>query len=188
MREHPRARRTVIGALVLAAGIGLSGTAVAATAESGPSKAARAAWAESAAPGTPCSVSVRACVDLETRQAWLVDKGKVVRGPLRVTIGGKGQETPVGHSFRVYRKERDHRSGEYKGPDGRPARMPYTVFFADGGVAFHGGNLNRASAGCVKLGPKDAPAFFDFLQVGDKVQVVHGSVERKERAKAHGGR
>lgn len=167
--------------LALAAGVGLGGTAVA-SGDPEQSEVARAAHAEPAVPGTPCSVSVRACVDLETGQAWLVSDGVVTRGPVPVTTGREDAPTPVGHSFRVYRKEVDHRSGEFDGPDGRPARMPYSVFFAHGGIAFHGGDLDRASAGCVKLARADAAAWFEALQIGDKVQVVRGSVERGHRA------
>ncbi len=29
-------------------------------------------------------------------------------------------QTPIGHSFRVYRKNKDHVSGEFKKPDGSP--------------------------------------------------------------------
>lgn len=64
--------------------------------------------------------------------------------------------------------------------------MPWSVFFADGGIAFHGGDLSRESAGCVKLRTRDARRFFETLQVGDKVQVVNGSVERRHRAEARG--
>ena len=148
------------------------------------SSVARAAHAEAATPGTPCSVSARACVDLETQRAWLIRDGKVVRGPMTVSTGGEGYETPVGHSLRVYRKEADHVSGESRTPDGRPAPMPYSVFFNDGGIAFHAGDPSRSSAGCVRMETDDAKATFAELQTGDKVQVVEGSVERAERAAA----
>ena len=49
--------------------------------------------------------------------------------------------------------------------------MPYSVFFADGGIAFHEGRQDTASGGCVKLGHDDAVAWFAYLQVGDEVQV-----------------
>jgi len=45
------------------------------------------------------------------------------------------------------------------------------VFFAEGGIAFHEGNKENPSAGCVKLVRNDAKAWFDFLKVGDQVQV-----------------
>lgn len=49
--------------------------------------------------------------------------------------------------------------------------MPFSVFFADGGVAFHRCTLNRASAGCVRPERAGAISFYDALQLGDKVQV-----------------
>ena len=49
--------------------------------------------------------------------------------------------------------------------------MPYSVFFADGGIAFHEGRQDTSSGGCVKLGHEDAMAWFAYLQVGDEVQV-----------------
>lgn len=139
---------------------------------------------EPAVPGTPCAVSARACVDLESQRAWLIRDGKVTRGPVQIASGGAGRESPIGHSFRVYRKEKDHVSGEFNGPDGRPAPMPFSVFFADGGVAFHGGDRSRSSAGCIKLGLADAEVWFNELQNGDKVQVVHASEENVERQRA----
>jgi lipoprotein-anchoring transpeptidase ErfK/SrfK len=131
--------------------------------------------------GTPCSVSARACVDLDTQRAWLIDNGKVVRGPVMVSSGGAGKETPIGHSFRVYLKDKDHASQEFKLASGAPAPMPWSVFFADGGIAFHSGNPARASAGCIHLSPADAQAWFNFLQVGDQVQVVRASEEKAAR-------
>ena len=114
--------------------------------------------------GTPCTSSARACVDLATHQAWLIENGQVVRGPVAATDGAQGFETPLG-TFRVEWKHIDHISGEYGTP------MPYAVFFAPGGIAFHEGNLGTSSAGCVRLERDDAAAFFEFLQVGDEVQV-----------------
>lgn len=82
-----------------------------------------------------------------------------------VSIGGPGQETPRGE-FRVEWKDINHRSTEF---DGAP--MPFSVFFAPGGIAFHEGNLYTDSAGCVRLERSQAEAFYRFLQVDDPVQV-----------------
>lgn len=60
--------------------------------------------------------------------------------------------------------------------------MPWSVFFNDGGIAFHGGDPRRASAGCIRLPIAEAQAWFDNLQIGDQVRVVRGSEERRERA------
>jgi hypothetical protein len=54
--------------------------------------------------------------------------------------------------------------------------MPNSVFFEDGGIAFHAGSPQRASAGCVHLSLADSLAFFNFLNIGDQVQVMNGPV------------
>jgi hypothetical protein len=67
--------------------------------------------------------------------------------------------------------------------------MPWSVFFEDGGIAFHGGSPNRSSAGCIHLATADAKAWFEYLQIGDQVQVVHGSRELAARKiQAAGGK
>jgi L,D-transpeptidase catalytic domain len=120
---------------------------------------------------TPCTQAARACVDLAKQRAWLIDtRGNVTRGPVPISSGGPGEETPTG-TFSVQWKDKNHTSQEFKDPKGNPAAMPYSVFFADGGVAFHGGSVRRASAGCVHLNDADAQVFYDTLQLGDEVQV-----------------
>lgn len=115
--------------------------------------------------GTPCSVGVRACVDLDEKEAWLIGTdGKIDRGPVDISPGAKDTPTPRGN-FSVQWKHKDHWSKEYD------AAMPYSVFFAPGGIAFHEGRLDYPSGGCVRLDDDDAKAFFKYLQVGDKVQV-----------------
>ena len=54
---------------------------------------------------------------------------------------------------------------------GRP--MPFAVFFAPGGIAFHEGDVNSPSAGCVRLDRANAERWYATLQVGDRVE-VHG--------------
>jgi hypothetical protein len=115
--------------------------------------------------GTPCTVTAEACVDLAHNQAWLIQDGHVVHGAVPITHGAPGQETPAG-TFTVQRKDQEHRSAEYNN-----APMPYSVFFAPGGIAFHEGSLQKQSAGCVHLSHDDAVAWFDALEVGDEVQI-----------------
>ncbi|WP_245645282.1 L,D-transpeptidase [Pseudonocardia acaciae] len=125
--------------------------------------------------GTPCTKGARACVDLIKQKAWLLDPaGNVVRGPVTITSGGPGKETQPG-TFKVQWKDKNHFSNESRTPQGTPAPMPFSVFFAEGGVAFHGGSLERASAGCVHLADPDAEAFYNTLQIGDQVQVHNGN-------------
>lgn len=188
-RKSMRARRArwAAGFVSLAAASGAlfavpalaAGPVQPAAVEQGP--VAAGAHREPVIAGTPCSASSRACVDLESQRAWLIRDGRVARGPMTIASGGDGQETPIGHSFRVYRKDKDHVSGESRTPDGRPAPMPFSTFFADGGIAFHGGDPARSSAGCIRMELPDAQAMFADLQNGDKVQVVNASQESAAR-------
>ena len=113
----------------------------------------------------PCLPTVRACVELAAGHAWLLDAGRVVRGPVPITPGDEENPTPRG-AFTVQWKAPVYTSREFL------VQMPWSVFFADGGIAFHQGDPDSASAGCVKLDEEDARAFFTHLQVGNPVQVV----------------
>ena len=174
-----------VGGLVTAGAVVAAGQAAAAL--PGEAPAATAARAQPLVAGTPCSISAKACVDLDSQRAWLLKDGKIMRGPVKIASGGNGEETPVGHSLRVYRKEKDHLSKESRLANGQPAPMPWSVFFEDGGIAFHSGSPNRSSAGCIHLEPADAEAWFNYLQIGDQVQVVKAAEElaaRKQSAAA----
>jgi hypothetical protein len=137
-----------------------------------------AAMAAPLVAGTPCTVTARACVDLDSQRAWLFADGAIVRGPVKVSSGGNGKPTPIGHSLRVYRRDAAHKSLESRLPNGQPAPMPWSVFFADGGIAFHSGSPSRSSAGCIHLNDPDAKAWFNYLALSDQVQVVRASQER----------
>jgi len=174
MSRYPRftgRRVAIVAGGALAAGAVFAGTAFAQT------DAELAAETSPKVAGTPCTSAAAACVDVAARKAWLIKDGKVFRGPVTIAAGGPGEATPSGDVFRVYRKDKDHKSDEFKMPNGQPAPMPYSVFFEDGGIAFHSGDPRRASAGCVHLGVADAVAFFNFLQIGDHVQVKNGGPE-----------
>jgi lipoprotein-anchoring transpeptidase ErfK/SrfK len=106
-----------------------------------------------------------ACIDLSRQLAWFVRDGKVVRGPVRVATGRSGYGTEVG-TFHVYRKNLMWYSTIYNN-----APMPYSVFF-DGGEAFHEGSVYVRSHGCVHLSAANAAWVFNFLHIGDEVQVV----------------
>lgn len=104
-------------------------------------------------------------MSLSTKQAWLMTAGAVDVGPVPVTHGGAANPTPTG-TWPVAWKDREHTSSIYGDP------MPYSVFFAPGGIAFHEGPLNTDSHGCVRLAMADAQVFFTALTVGQQVQVV----------------
>lgn len=186
MTGRRRAMATAAAVSAIAAGALLAAPAFADS--PGESAAARAAHQQPLAAGTPCSITARSCVDLDSQQAWLLQDGKIIRGPVRIASGGNGQETPVGHSLRVYRKDKDHLSQESRLPNGQPAPMPWSTFFEDGGIAFHSGDPSRSSAGCIRMEPADAQAWFENLQIGDQVQVVRASEERVARDAAVTGR
>lgn len=119
------------------------------------------------AKNAPCVAVVRACVKLSTRQAWLLDgSGRVTYGPVPITSGKKGDKTPTG-MHAVLWKDADHKSAEFD-----DAPMPWSVFFADGGIAFHTGSLRAQSSGCIHLSDTAARKFFSTLGIGDAVQVL----------------
>jgi hypothetical protein len=118
--------------------------------------------------GTSCTDErIKACVDLSEDRAWLLDgHGETLGAPVTVNHGSEGEETPTG-SFVIQRKDQYHKSKEYGG-----ASMPYALFFDGEGRAFHEGNPDRPSAGCVRLAHDDAKRFFDYLEVYDRVEIV----------------
>lgn len=91
--------------------------------------------------------------------------GRVTRGPVDITHGGTTNPTPTG-MWPVAWKDQEHTSSIYGDS------MPYSVFFAPGGIAFHEGRLGEDSHGCIRLRMPDAQAFFATLAVGQTVQVV----------------
>jgi lipoprotein-anchoring transpeptidase ErfK/SrfK len=115
-------------------------------------------------PKPPCGAEIRACVSLSQNLAWLLRDGVVEYGPVPITHGKPGEETPVG-KFKVVWKDAVHTSSIYRTP------MPHSVFFASGGIAFHEGSLSEPSHGCVHLSPEVAKIFFDALPVRATVQV-----------------
>ena len=119
-----------------------------------------------AAVAAPCTGKTAACIDLSANKAWIMDKrGHVTYGPVPITTGRRGYETPVG-TFRVTWKDIDHWSHTYNGP------MPYSVFFTSSGIAFHEGSLKVKSHGCVHLSHAAAKTFFRWLAPGNVVRVV----------------
>ncbi len=113
----------------------------------------------------PCGNSAEACVDLSEDQAWLMSGGTISYGPVPISHGKPGYETPPG-VFRITFKDKDHRSSTYNN-----APMPYSVFF-NGGIAFHEGDVQEQSHGCVHLSHEAAKTFFNDLEPGDVVEVA----------------
>lgn len=116
-------------------------------------------------PPPPCAPDVRACVSLSLRQAWLTTNGVVDYGPVAITHGGATNPTPTG-TWPVAWKDEVHTSSIYGDS------MPYSVFFAPGGYAFHEGRIDEDSHGCVRMDMVSAQTFFTALSPGQLVQVV----------------
>jgi hypothetical protein len=114
---------------------------------------------------TPCDISDGACIQLSTNQTWIVRGDKIAYGPVPITHGRQGYETPVG-KFPVLRKVKDEWSKPYNGP------MPWSTYFTESGIAFHEGSLTVPSHGCIHLDPPSAKYYFQNLSIGETVQVV----------------
>ncbi len=116
--------------------------------------------------GTPCDITDGACIRLSTNESWLISGGKVEYGPVPITSGRPGYETPVGY-FPVLHKVKNEVSRVYNN-----APMPYSVYFTDYGIAFHEGSLTEESHGCIHLSMEAAIKYFNSLHSGEQVQVV----------------
>jgi hypothetical protein len=112
-----------------------------------------------------CAPAASACADLSAHVTWLQSGGRITYGPVRMEPGGEGDPTPRG-IFRVVWKAGPHYiSTSYGVP------IPYAVFFAAGGVAFHAGSLTTSSHGCIHLTMADARYYNEHLLVGAEVAV-----------------
>ena len=98
---------------------------------------------------------------------WLQSEGHITYGPVSMEPGPPGtrQATPRGTFHVQWRAGANYISTEYHVP------IPYAVFFAPGGVAFHGGSLDTPSHGCVHLDIGSARYYHDHLPTGAEVVV-----------------
>ena len=131
---------------------------------------------DATAPGTPapgprirssCPAAATACVDLSDHLTWLQSDGHITYGPVSMEPGPPGtrQATPRGTFHVQWKAGANYISTEYHVP------IPYAVFFAPGGVAFHGGSLDTPSHGCVHLDIGSARYYHDHLPTGAEVVV-----------------
>jgi lipoprotein-anchoring transpeptidase ErfK/SrfK len=114
-----------------------------------------------------CPAAATACVDLKDHLTWLQSDGHITYGPVSMEPGPPGtrQATPRGTFHVQWRAGANYISTEYHVP------IPYAVFFAPGGVAFHGGSLDTPSHGCVHLDIGSARYYHDHLPTGAEVVV-----------------
>ncbi|MCQ9331219.1 L,D-transpeptidase [Corynebacterium phoceense] len=114
----------------------------------------------------PCPRDADACVDIDRNRSWLQDdNGNVTHVAEWISSGARtpGLATPRG-AFNVQYKVKDEVSREFGN-----APMPYAIYFTNTGHAFHEGSPAYDSHGCIHLQHQDAVAYWNDLQVGDKV-------------------
>jgi len=112
-----------------------------------------------------CPPAASACADLAAHVTWLQSGGRITYGPVWMEPGGASDPTPRG-TFHVAWKAGPHYiSTSYDVP------IPYAVFFAAGGIAFHAGSLTASSHGCVHLTLAAARYYNQHLPVGAEVAV-----------------
>jgi lipoprotein-anchoring transpeptidase ErfK/SrfK len=153
-------RVAVAAVVVLVAGVVLAGVGTAAPALLAATPVAPAAGSLLGPPPVPADPD-----GFAREQGVPVPEVPPCLPTVRACVGDPDNPTPRG-SFTVQWKAPSYTSREFL------VQMPWSVFFADGGIAFHEGDPETYSAGCVKLAEEDAQAFFTYLQVGDPVQVV----------------
>ena len=114
-----------------------------------------------------CPVKATACVDLTRHLTWLQSAGRVTFGPVQAEPGppGSAHATPRGTFEVSWKAGPGFVSNIYHEP------MPWAVFFAPGGIAFHGGSLTTPSHGCVHLTVADARYYNQHLPDGAEVVV-----------------
>jgi lipoprotein-anchoring transpeptidase ErfK/SrfK len=110
-----------------------------------------------------CPPAASACADLSASLTWLQSDGKITYGPVRLKAGLP--RTPRGTFHVEWKAGAHYMSNEFDEP------MPYAVFFAPGGIAFHGGSLTKRSHGCIHLDINSARYYDDHLPVGAEVVV-----------------
>jgi hypothetical protein len=112
-----------------------------------------------------CPHAADACVDLSEHLTWLQARGRVTYGPVRMEPGGRRDPTPRGVFHVAWKAGAHYISTSFGVP------IPYAVFFAPGGIAFHAGSLTSSSHGCVHLRLHDARYYHDHLAIGAEVDV-----------------
>jgi hypothetical protein len=114
-----------------------------------------------------CPPEAIACVDLSEHITWLQTNGKVSYGPVPMEPGPPGtvHATPTGTFHVAWKAGPTYVSNIYNEP------IPWAVFFAPGGIAFHEGSLTKGSHGCVHLTMAAAHYYNENLAIGAEVVV-----------------
>ena len=105
-------------------------------------------------------------VDLPKHKIDVIENGDIVRTIDDFSTGRQGHLTPLISDGAIdpILRQRMHYSSRYKDSQGKPAAMPYALFFAGGsGCAFHAGDPDLESHGCVHLAMDDAAWLFAWV-------------------------
>ncbi len=154
-----------------AARLGAGGTATASRAAPGPHPAPRSPGPAGRGPvASPrarrsCPAAASACADLSDHITWLQSAGRITYGPVRMEPGTAADPTPRGTFHVAWKAGAHYISTSYDEP------IPYAVFFAPGGIAFHAGRLSTPSHGCIHLSMGSARYYHDHLPIGAEVAV-----------------
>ena len=112
-----------------------------------------------------CAPAASACADLTAHLTWLQAGGRITYGPVPMEPGATDDPTPRGIFHVAWKAGPHYISTSYGVP------IPYAVFFAAGGVAFHQGSLTTSSHGCIHLTMAAARYYNEHLPVGAEVDV-----------------
>jgi hypothetical protein len=112
-----------------------------------------------------CPPSASACADLADHITWLQSQGRITYGPVRMEPGAPADPTPRGTFHVAWKAGAHYISTSFGVP------IPYAVFFAQGGIAFHAGSLTSSSHGCIHLTLANAHYYHDHLPIGAEVDV-----------------
>lgn len=119
----------------------------------------------SASERADCPPAASACADLAGHVTWLQSHGHITYGPVRMEPGKPSDPTPRGTFHVAWKAGAHYISTSYGVP------IPYAVFFAAGGIAFHAGSLTSSSHGCIHLTLRAAHYYNEHLPVGAEVVV-----------------
>jgi L,D-transpeptidase catalytic domain len=112
-----------------------------------------------------CAPAASACADLSAHLTWLQADGRITYGPVPMEPGAAADPTPRGIFHVAWKAGPHYISTSYGVP------IPYAVFFAVGGIAFHQGSLTSSSHGCIHLTMVAARYYNEHLPVGAEVDV-----------------
>jgi hypothetical protein len=113
--------------------------------------------------GTTAQAGKNISVDLPNHTITVTENGQVTRTLDDFSTGRQGHLTPLiaDGELDPNRRDRMHYSSVYKDSHGHPAAMPFAMFF-QGGCAFHAGDPDLESHGCIHLPMADAEWLFDW--------------------------